>query len=230
MERAQVIWGQAAIDDLSFNLPPAAIVGVIGPNGAGKTTLMRMIGDEYPTEETRSASSSALRIRSVATLDGQTTRASATSAARDRSVASRAYVAASISRASDQQKKAEAVRGERNRLQRKPAGQRRHLILDEPTTTCRACRGGAAGLPARRSHLHDRWFCRCRIATVVLGDSCAGLKWHPRRFPGYECFAEADCGNDAWGESFAWAERRCCASPQAATAGSQCGRSGSCPS
>ncbi len=37
------------IDDLSFNLPPAAIVGVIGPNGAGKTTLMRMItGQEQP--------------------------------------------------------------------------------------------------------------------------------------------------------------------------------------
>src|ERR1700752_311007 len=41
------------IDDLSFNLPPAAIVGVIGPNGAGKTTLMRMItGQEQPDEGT----------------------------------------------------------------------------------------------------------------------------------------------------------------------------------
>ena len=37
------------IEDLSFELPPAAIVGVIGPNGAGKTTLMRMIaGQEEP--------------------------------------------------------------------------------------------------------------------------------------------------------------------------------------
>ena len=35
------------IEDLSFSLPPAGIVGVIGPNGAGKTTLFRMIvGDE----------------------------------------------------------------------------------------------------------------------------------------------------------------------------------------
>ena len=31
------------IDDLSFRLPPGAIVGVIGPNGAGKTTLFQMI-------------------------------------------------------------------------------------------------------------------------------------------------------------------------------------------
>ena len=37
------------IEDLSFSLPPAGIVGVIGPNGAGKTTLFRMIvGDEQP--------------------------------------------------------------------------------------------------------------------------------------------------------------------------------------
>src|SRR5215216_3134250 len=37
------------IDDLSFSLPPAGIVGVIGPNGAGKTTLFRMIvGEEQP--------------------------------------------------------------------------------------------------------------------------------------------------------------------------------------
>jgi ATPase subunit of ABC transporter with duplicated ATPase domains len=31
------------MEDLTFKLPPAGIVGVIGPNGAGKTTLFRMI-------------------------------------------------------------------------------------------------------------------------------------------------------------------------------------------
>ena len=36
-------------EDLSFELPPGAILGVVGPNGAGKTTLMRLIvGQERP--------------------------------------------------------------------------------------------------------------------------------------------------------------------------------------
>ena len=36
-------------DNLTFDVPPGAIVGIIGPNGAGKTTLFRMIvGQEKP--------------------------------------------------------------------------------------------------------------------------------------------------------------------------------------
>src|ERR671916_358740 len=38
------------MEDLSFTLPPAGIVGVIGPNGAGKTTLFRMIVGEEPPD------------------------------------------------------------------------------------------------------------------------------------------------------------------------------------
>ena len=37
------------IDNLSFKVPPGAIVGIIGPNGAGKSTIFRMImGKEKP--------------------------------------------------------------------------------------------------------------------------------------------------------------------------------------
>ena len=41
------------IEDLTFSLPKAGIVGIIGPNGAGKTTLFRMIlGQEPPDRGT----------------------------------------------------------------------------------------------------------------------------------------------------------------------------------
>jgi sulfate-transporting ATPase len=41
------------IDNLSFTVPPGAIVGIIGPNGAGKSTLFRMItGKEKPDKGT----------------------------------------------------------------------------------------------------------------------------------------------------------------------------------
>jgi branched-chain amino acid transport system ATP-binding protein len=35
--------GLTALDDVSFDVPPAAVVGVIGPNGAGKTTLFNVV-------------------------------------------------------------------------------------------------------------------------------------------------------------------------------------------
>ena len=38
------------IEDLSFSLPKAGIVGVIGPNGAGKTTLFRMLTGQEPAD------------------------------------------------------------------------------------------------------------------------------------------------------------------------------------
>ncbi len=179
--------------DLSFNIPPGAIVGVIGPNGAGKTTLMRMItGQEKPDD-------GVLRV-------GETVKLSYVDQSRDslgddltvweeisdgknetillgnREVPSRAYCARFNFTGGDQQKKVGSLSGgERNRVHMakllKSGGN--VLILDEPTNdldvnTLRALEEGLlsfAGCALVVSH--DRWFLD-RICTHILafeGDS-----------------------------------------------------------
>src|SRR6476469_1925112 len=134
------------IDDLSFSLPPAGIVGVIGPNGAGKTTLFKMIvGEEKPDEGSVEL--------------GETVDLAYVDQSRDRidpkknvwevisdgeahirvgnvEIPSRAYVAAFGFKGSAQQKPAAVMSGgERNRmnlaLTLKQGGNL--LLLDEPT-------------------------------------------------------------------------------------------------
>src|SRR4029077_9934228 len=115
------------IEELSFKLPPAGIVGVIGPNGAGKTTLFRMIvGQEKPD-------AGALRIgetvklayvdQSRDELPGDKNVWEAISGGEDtltlgkRTMNSRAYVAGFNFRGADQQKRVKDLSGgERNRL------------------------------------------------------------------------------------------------------------------
>src|SRR3546814_4206387 len=134
------------IDDLSFKIPPGAIVGIIGPNGAGKTTLFRMItGKEQPD-------SGSLRVGDTVQL-GYVDQSRDTLAA-DKTVweeisggldviqlgkhqtQSRAYVGAFNFRGSDQPKKlGQLSGGERNRvhLAKMLKESANVLLLDEPT-------------------------------------------------------------------------------------------------
>ncbi|HLJ01885.1 MAG TPA: energy-dependent translational throttle protein EttA [Solirubrobacteraceae bacterium] len=204
------------IEDLSFNLPPAGIVGVIGPNGAGKTTLMRMLtGQEQPD-------AGALRIgetvqlayvdQSRDALDPEKTVWEEVSggddqiALGDRQVNSRAYVAGFNFRGTDQQKKVGKLSGgERNRLHLakllRSGGNL--LLLDEPTNdldvdTLRALEEAIlsfAGCAVVVSH--DRWFLD-RIATHVLafeGDS--QVRWFEGNFEAYESFRHEQLGPEA---------------------------------
>jgi energy-dependent translational throttle protein EttA len=204
------------IDDLSFNLPPAAIVGVIGPNGAGKTTLMRMItGDETPDEGTFKVGETvklAYVDQSREALDPDKNVWEEISGGLDqmvlgeRTIASRAYVSGFNFKGSDQQKKVGSLSGgERNRLHMAKllASGGNLLILDEPTNdldtdTLRALEEALlafAGCAVVVSH--DRWFLD-RIATHVLafeGDS--QVRWFEGNFEAYESYRHEQLGAEA---------------------------------
>ncbi len=180
------------VEDLSFSLPPAGIVGVVGPNGAGKTTLFRMIaGDETPD-------AGALRVgdtvqlayvdQSRADLEPGNTVWKEISGGLDtielgkREVNSRQYVSWFNFRGGDQQKRVgDLSGGERNRvhLAKVLRSGGNVLLLDEPTNdldvdTLRALEEALleyAGCAVVITH--DRWFLD-RVATHILafeGDS-----------------------------------------------------------
>ncbi|MCA9948394.1 MAG: energy-dependent translational throttle protein EttA [Anaerolineales bacterium] len=192
-------------EDLSFNLPPGAILGIIGPNGAGKTTLFRMIvGQEEPDAGTLQVGQSvklAYVDQSRDTLDANKTVWQEISDGEDnlqlgtRKVNSRAYVGRFNFSGSDQQKKVGILSGgERNRvhLAKMLKSGANLLLLDEPTNdldvnTLRALEealenfGGSAVIIS-----HDRWFLD-RVATHILafeGDS-QGF-WYPGNYSEYE--------------------------------------------
>jgi energy-dependent translational throttle protein EttA len=204
------------IEDLSFTLPPAGIVGVIGPNGAGKTTLFRMIvGEEEPDGGSLRLGESvelAYVDQDRDVLDADKTVWEEISDGYDnirvgtREMNSRAYAAGFNFRGSDQQRKVGALSGgERNRMHLAKLLRRggNLLLLDEPTNdldvdTLRALEEALlsfAGCAVIISH--DRWFLD-RVATHVLafeGDS--QVVWFEGNFEAYEEHRRGRLGAEA---------------------------------
>jgi sulfate-transporting ATPase len=204
------------IDDLSFTLPPAGIVGVIGPNGAGKTTLLRMItGEEEPDAGTLKLGDTvklAYVDQSRDALDPEKTVWQEISGGLDeiplgdRTISSRAYTAGFNFKGTDQQTKvAKLSGGERNRLHLakllRSGGNL--LLLDEPTNdldtdTLRALEEALlsfAGCAVVVSH--DRWFLD-RIATHVLAfEGESQVRWFEGNFEAYEAFRHDQLGAEA---------------------------------
>jgi sulfate-transporting ATPase len=204
------------IEDLSFTLPPAGIVGVIGPNGAGKTTLFRMIvGEEEPDDGSLRLGESvelAYVDQDRDVLDPEKTVWEEISDGYDtikvgeREMNSRAYAAGFNFRGSDQQRKVGALSGgERNRVHLAKLLRRggNLLLLDEPTNdldvdTLRALEEALlsfAGCAVIISH--DRWFLD-RVATHVLafeGDS--QVAWFEGNFEAYEEHRRGTLGAEA---------------------------------
>jgi ATP-binding cassette ChvD family protein len=193
------------IDDLTFSLPPAGIVGVIGPNGAGKTTLFRMIVGDEPVDSGSLELGETVELayvdQSRDALDGEKTVWEEISdgydriKVGDREMNSRAYVSGFNFKGSDQQRAVGTLSGgERNRvhLAKLLRSGGNLLLLDEPTNdldvdTLRALEEALlafAGCAVIISH--DRWFLD-RIATHVLafeGDS--EVVWFEGNFEAYE--------------------------------------------
>ncbi len=182
------------IDNLSFKIPPGAIVGIIGPNGAGKSTLFRMItGKETPDSGSVKIGSTvkiAFVDQSREGLDNGKTVFDAISGGNDiltvgkYETPARAYIGRFNFKGADQGKiVGQLSGGERGRLhlaQTLISGGN-VLLLDEPSNdldveTLRALEDALlefAGCVAVISH--DRWFLD-RVATHIL--ACEGdSKW-----------------------------------------------------
>ncbi|GKW48781.1 energy-dependent translational throttle protein EttA [Halomonas sp. NCCP-2165] len=202
-------------EDLSFTVPPGAIVGIVGGNGAGKSTLFKLVkGTERPDvgevvigETVDIAYVEQLRDA----LDNKQTVWEAVSDGQDilningYEVSSRAYVGRFNFKGNDQQKRlSDLSGGERGRLQLAQTLKQgaNVLLLDEPSNdldieTLRALEEALLAFPGCAMVIsHDRWFLD-RIATHVLafeGDS--QVVFFEGNYTEYEADHKKRVGND----------------------------------
>ncbi len=180
------------IDNLSFSIPPGAIVGVIGPNGAGKSTLFRMIMGKEKPDSGEIVIGPTVKVAAVDQsregLDSSKTVFEEVAEGRDIltvgkfEMPSRAYLGRFNFKGGDQQKIVGNLSGgERGRLHlaKTLIAGGNVLLLDEPSNdldveTLRALEDALLEFPGCvLVTSHDRWFLD-RIATHILaaeGDS-----------------------------------------------------------
>jgi ATPase subunit of ABC transporter with duplicated ATPase domains len=204
------------IDDLSFIMPPGAIVGVIGPNGAGKTTLFKMIaGMEKPDAGTFKVGAT-VKLGYVEqmrdTLDPAKSVWDELSGGLDviqigkREMPSRAYVSNFNFKGSDQQKKVGQLSGgERNRVNLAKVLKlgANLLLLDEPTNdldvdTMRALEEALLDFAGSAIIIsHDRWFLD-RVATHILAfEGESRVTWFEGNYQDYEADRHRRLGAEA---------------------------------
>lgn len=202
-------------ENLSFTVPPMAIVGIIGPNGAGKTTLFNMItGKDKPDTGTVEVGES-VKVAYVGQvrdeLDDNKTVWEEVSDGLDMitvgeyTTPSRAYIGRFNFKGQDQQKRVGQLSGgERNRLQlAKTLKQGANVILlDEPSNdldveTLRALEDAVQVFPGTVMVVsHDRWFLD-RIATHILAFEEEGPVWYDGNYSEYEAYRKKTLGADA---------------------------------
>jgi len=164
-------------EDLSFTIPPGAIVGIVGGNGAGKSTLFKLITGQEQPDAGEVVIGETVDIAYVEqlrdALDDKQTVWEAVSGGQDilningYEVASRAYVGRFNFKGNDQQKRLDELSGgERGRLQLAQTLKQgaNVLLLDEPSNdldieTLRALEEALLAFPGCAMVIsHDRWF------------------------------------------------------------------------
>ncbi len=206
MDHVKKAFGQKLlIENLSFSLPPAGIVGIIGPNGAGKTTLFKMITNQDKPDSGDVQVGETVEFAYVDQehddLNPDHTVYEAISGGNEilivggKEINSRAYVSKFNFSGTDQQKKVGKLSGgERNRVHLAIALKQggNVILLDEPTNdldvntirTLEEALENFAGCALIISH--DRWFLD-RLATHILafeGDS--QVYWFEGNYTEYE--------------------------------------------
>ena len=203
------------IEDLSFSLPKAGIVGIVGANGAGKSTLFKLLTGTEPVDSGKITIGPTVDLgyvdQSRESLDPSRSVYEEITGGVDnliiggKEVNGRAYTASFNFRGSDQQKLVgDLSGGERNRvhLAKVLKSGANVLLLDEPTNdldvdTLRALEGGLedfAGCAVVISH--DRWFLD-RIATHVLAfEGNSVVRWFEGNFSEYEAFLRKEFGSN----------------------------------
>ena len=192
-------------EQLSFQMPPGAILGVIGPNGAGKTTMLRLITDQERPDAGTIKIGQTVKLgyvdQSRDTLDGEKsvweeiTGGEETIVLGERKMNSRAYVNGFNFIGADQQKKVGALSGgERNRVHLAKVLKEgaNVLLLDEPTNdldvnTLRALEEALDEFAGNAVVVsHDRWFLD-RICTHILAfEEDGGVIWSVGNCADYE--------------------------------------------
>ena len=207
---------KALYEDLNFNLPTGAILGIIGPNGAGKSTLFNILAGKDTPDAGNIEIGDTVQIafvdQSRDALDANKTVWEEVSDGLDNiivgnyTIPSRAYLGRFNFKGADQQKRVgDLSGGERNRLHLakllKSGGN--VLLLDEPTNdldveTLRALEEAILAFPGSALIIsHDRWFLD-RVATHILafeGDS--QVEFFPGTYSEYEADRKKRLGDEA---------------------------------
>ena len=203
------------IEDLSFSLPKAGIVGIVGANGAGKSTLFKLLTGTEPVDSGKITIGPTVDLgyvdQSRESLDPSRSVYEEITGGVDnliiggKEVNGRAYTASFNFRGSDQQKLVgDLSGGERNRvhLAKVLKSGSNVLLLDEPTNdldvdTLRALEGGLEDFTGCAVVIsHDRWFLD-RIATHVLAfEGNSAVRWFEGNFSEYEAFLRKEFGSN----------------------------------